>query len=235
MCVATRAVAVPPATATLRGTDSGGYFTAPAAVTIIQQMVELHLWRLSRNDYAIAVYEALKRVGITGTRMHEYVADLETEAVHEAIAGRSLPEGVVAEAVPGDADVVDPGVRADFADPAPEDTVLVAREDGAIVGYLFVSDRTVHVDALEADCEFPGAYVWRVFVDPAQRQRGIATGLVARACRDARAAGHASAHALIALDNRPSQWTFRACGFEPEREYAYYRVGGWSRRSIEPV
>jgi ribosomal protein S18 acetylase RimI-like enzyme len=218
-----------------RRTDSGGYFTAPVTRTITQQMVELHLWRLSRNDYAIAVYEALKRVGITGTRMHEYVADLDDARVEEALEARSLPEGVVAEALPGDADAVDATVRADFADPAPEDTVLVAREDGAIVGYLFVSDRTVHVDALEADYEFPGAYVWRVFVDPAQRQRGIATGLVARACGDARAAGHGSVHALIALDNRPSQWTFRACGFRPEREYAYYRVGDWSRRSIDSV
>jgi GNAT superfamily N-acetyltransferase len=196
-------------------------------------MVELNLWRLSRNDYAIAVYETLKRMGITGTRMHEYVADLEADATLRAVESRSLPDGVVAEAVTG-ADV-DPAERPDFADPAPEDTVLLAREAGRIVGYLFVSDRRVHVDALEADYEFDGPYIWRVFVDPAERQRGIATGLVARACRDAREAGHTSAHALIALDNRPSQWTFRACGFEPRREYAYYRVRGWAKRSVDPV
>jgi GNAT superfamily N-acetyltransferase len=206
--------------------------------------MSLGLWRLTRNDYAIRLYEALKRLGVTGTRMREWVAPLSDPDVVAAYESRPPPEDVSLSVV--DAGTLDPADRADFADPAPEDAAVLARLDGAddegdvadggrLVGYLFVSERPVHVDALERDLTFDGAYVWRVFVDPDHRRRGIATALVARACRLARARGHETAHALIALDNRPSQWTFRACGFAPDRELAYYRVGGWSRRSTSPV
>jgi len=220
--------------------------------------MSLGLWRLTRNDVAIRVYDALKRVGITGTRMEEYVADLGDPDVVAAYESRTLPAGVRATVVP--ATELDPSVRADFDDPEPGDFAVVAREGpatggvdgspaedagdagggpredrGPVVGYLFVSEREVYVDALETELTFDGAYVWRVFVDPEHRQRGIATGLTARACRLARERGHDTAHALVALDNRPSQWTFRACGFAPVREFAYYRVGGWTRRSVSPA
>jgi GNAT superfamily N-acetyltransferase len=192
-------------------------------------MASLGLWRLTRTDAAIRVYEALKAAGVTGTQMHEYVADLGAGGFEE----RRLPAGV--DLAVRDGASVDAAARSDFTDPVPEDTVLLARESGETVGYLFVSDRTVHVDALEADLEFEGVYIWRVFVDPAERERGIATGLVAAACRRASEAGHGTAHALVATDNRPSQWTFEACGFVPARERTYVRVFGWRHRSVSPL
>jgi GNAT superfamily N-acetyltransferase len=192
-------------------------------------MASLGLWRVTRTDAAIRIYEALKAAGVTGTQMYEYVADLEAGGFE----GRELPAGV--ELAVRDGAGVDTAARADFADPAPEDTVLLAREDGETVGYLFVSDREVHVDALETDLRFDGAYIWRVFVDPRERERGIATGLVAAACRRAHEAGHGTAHALVATDNRPSQWTFEACGFVPVRERTYVRVFDWHRRSVSPL
>jgi GNAT superfamily N-acetyltransferase len=188
-------------------------------------MSTLGLWRLTRNEYARRVYDALKAAGATATRMYEYVASLE------ALPDRRLPESVTVERRSGEE--VDAATRADFADPASGDDVLVAREGGAVVGYLFVSDRTVHVAALDADLRFEGAYVWRVFVEPAQRRRGIATGLIARSLSLARERGCGSVHALIAADNRPSQWAFDACGFRRRHVYSYVKLGGFERRRLE--
>jgi len=188
-------------------------------------MSTLGLWRLTRNGYARGVYDALKAAGVTATRMYEYVASLE------ALPDRPLPEGVTVERRRGDG--VDAAERAEFADPVPTDDVLVAREDGAVVGYLFVSDRPVHVAALDVDLSFEGAYVWRAFVDPEHRRRGIATGLVARALVLARDRGCDSAHALIAADNRPSQWAFEACGFRRRHVYSYLKLRGFERRRLE--
>jgi GNAT superfamily N-acetyltransferase len=109
--------------------------------------------------------------------------------------------------------------------------------DGPVVGYLFVSaDEPIFVHPLETELDFEGAYVRRVFVDPDYRQRGIATALVADARRVARERFDASeAHALIAPDNRPSQWVFEANGFRRVHEYDYARVGGWTRRRDRPL
>jgi GNAT superfamily N-acetyltransferase len=188
-------------------------------------MSTLGLWRLTRNEYARGVYDALKAAGVTATRMYEYVAPLDE------LPDRPLPEGVTVERRRGAE--VDAAERADFADPTPADDVLVAREGGAVVGYLFVSDRTVHVAALDADLSFEGVYVWRAFVEPEHRQRGIATGLVARALALARERGCGSVHALIAADNRPSQWAFEACGFRRRHVYSYLKLRGFERRRLE--
>jgi hypothetical protein len=39
-------------------------------------------------------------------------------------------------------------------------------------------------------------------------------------------------HALVAVDNRPSQWTFEANGFERRRVHAYLRLFGYRRRDV---
>ncbi|WP_231751584.1 hypothetical protein [Halogeometricum sp. CBA1124] len=47
------------------------------------------LWRLTRTDGARRLYEALKRVGVTGTRMYQYVADPRDDAGADADATAS--------------------------------------------------------------------------------------------------------------------------------------------------
>jgi GNAT superfamily N-acetyltransferase len=191
------------------------------------------LWRLTRNDHARRLYDALKRVGITATRMYEYVAPLDTvEASRE-------PPAVV---------VVDPwapdslGVEECPALPErrEDETILVASADDGdgeeVLGYLFVSPApTVHVHPLEADLSFDGAYIRRVFVHPHARNRGVATALVARALALATEWGVETAHALVALDNRPSQWVFESNGFERRRVHGYLRLFGYRRRDVTPA
>jgi GNAT superfamily N-acetyltransferase len=72
-----------------------------------------------------------------------------------------------------------------------------------------------------------------VFVHPDHRNRGVATALVSRAREWARERGADAVHALVALDNRPSRWTFEANGFEPRHEHVYYRLFRLTHRSIE--
>jgi GNAT superfamily N-acetyltransferase len=191
------------------------------------------LWRLTRNDHARRLYDALKRVGITATRMYEYVAPLDTVE-----ANREPPAGVVVAPRSPDS------LRVEACPALPErredETILVASTDdgdgGEVLGYLFVSPApTVHVHPLEADLSFDGAYIRRVFVHPHARNRGVATALVARTLELATEWGVETAHALVALDNRPSQWVFEANGFECRRVHGYLRLFGYHRRDVTPA
>jgi GNAT superfamily N-acetyltransferase len=185
----------------------------------------LPLWKLTRNRYGRAAYEALSARGVTATRMYRYRRDLTGE-----LPDPSPPDGV--RFAVRDPEGLDPDEYADFADPVPEDVAVMADRDGEIVGYLFLTaDRPKSVEALDATFEFEGAYVWRVFVDPSARGEGIATALVARALAAARETwAVASACALVAVDNRPSQWVFEDNGFEREAVRSYWRVGPVERR-----
>jgi GNAT superfamily N-acetyltransferase len=191
----------------------------------------LPVWRVTRTPYGRAVYETLERVGITATRMYEYVAptDVATDRTADATLGVFAPR--------------DPGLDAfteayaAFDELRDDEHVVAATVDGEPVGYLFVSaDATLHVHPLDEDLSFDGAYVRRVFVDPEYRKRGIATALVARALDLARTELDADrATALVAQDNRPSQWVFEANGFRRRRVHSYARVFGWTRRRTTSV
>ncbi|MFC6824073.1 GNAT family N-acetyltransferase [Halopelagius fulvigenes] len=186
------------------------------------------LWRLTRNERARRVYEALKRVGITGTRMYQYVADPRDDAGADAAV-----EGVAFAA--RDPTAVGGEYEA-FAELRDDETVLCALDGDEIVGHLFVSvDATHRIHPLEETLTFDGGYVRRVFVRPSHRGRGIATALVSRARTVAADAGAGAVHALVALDNKPSQWMFEANGFERRFEHAYYRVGPLRRRRVEDI
>ncbi|WP_129112762.1 GNAT family N-acetyltransferase [Halegenticoccus tardaugens] len=198
----------------------------------------LPLWRLTRNRYGRALYESLRELGVTGTRMYEYVTDLDDGDV-----ARPAPESGVELRVcdpddsgPNDPDDLDARPAA-FDERRPDELVVVARSGGETAGYLLLSaDGSLYVRPLETDLTFDGAYVRRLFVDPVHRNRGIATALVATAlatARDEFGAGRATA--LVAADNRPSQWVFEANGFRRERIHAYYRLFGLARRTTAPV
>ncbi|WP_226480498.1 GNAT family N-acetyltransferase [Natrinema amylolyticum] len=189
------------------------------------------LWRLTRNRYGRAAYDALARVGITATVMDEYVATL-TEDQFDAPASNGERSYAI--------DVCEPARVASLDAPVdelePDERIVAALEDGRARGYLFLSVDTAHeIGPLERTLAFDGAYVRRVFVDPAHRNRGIATAMVAEACRRARERGARRATALVAVDNAPSRALFERHGFEPRRRRRYVRVGPFSHRATRAV
>jgi GNAT superfamily N-acetyltransferase len=116
------------------------------------------------------------------------------------------------------------------------DEALVALCEGRYAGRVFLSDRPVFVPAIDQRVDREGAYVWRLFVDPAFRGRGVATALVARGLELARERfGTEGGYALVARDNYPSRLTFEGCGFRATGRVDYLRVRRWSRRNWREV
>ncbi|WP_424019204.1 GNAT family N-acetyltransferase [Halorientalis pallida] len=186
------------------------------------------LWRLTRNAYGRQMYEALADLGIKVAKLDQYVCDLTT------VPDPTAPAGVVIDC--RRAGELDRSEADAFVEPAPIDRVITARIDGDLVGYCFLShNRPVYVEALDSERLFDGAYVWRVFVDPDHRNRGIATALVSRALREAASRGANRANALVAVDNVPSRRVFAANGFEPEKRVSYYHLFGFERRRTKPL
>lgn len=182
------------------------------------------LWRLVRNQYGRAAYDALARAGITATLMYEYVRRFDDAPPTAAVGGADRVT------------VCDPAAVAPLEPPVgdlePAEAVVGAFVDGTPAGYLFLSvDASHEIAPLERRLSFDGAYLRRVYVDPAFRNRGIATALVASACARARDRGAKRATALVALDNVPSRSLFTGQGFEPVRTRRYVRVGPASHRS----
>jgi len=187
------------------------------------------LWRLTRNRYGRAAYDALVRAGITATVMDEYVTRLEEETAFDATSDGSY---TVETCLPAQVASLDAPVD----ELGPDERIVAALEDGRPLGYCFVSLDAAHeIKPLERTLAFEGAYIRRVFVDPNHRNRGIATAIVAEACRHARAEGASRATALVALDNSPSRALFERHGFETRRRRRYVRVGPLSHRAARAV
>lgn len=191
----------------------------------------MELWRLSRTATARRAYDWLARHGIRVSTMLLY-------AHAGAVPEREPPAGATIEPFAGDPAALPTDLGADAAASPREalsglgefDRGLVARVDGAYAGHVVVTDRPVEVEVLETVLDEPGAYVHRLFVAPDHRGEGLATALVAAAVRVAREWNRNRSWALIAPDNRPSRWTFEACGFEPEERLDYGRLGALRRR-----
>lgn len=182
------------------------------------------LWRLTRNRYGRAVYDALSRIGITATVMIEYVTLLDPGSRPEA--GDDSPT----------VERCDParirGLDAPTDELLADEDVLAAIVDGEPAGYLFLSvDAAQEIHPLERTMQFDGAYVRRVYVDRAHRNDGVASALLTAAKRRACERGAQRATALVAVDNRPSRALFEGRGFEARRKHRYVRVGPLSHRS----
>ena len=184
----------------------------------------MQAWRLVRNRHTRRLYEALKRLGVTATRMYEYVAE-------RALGARDPPSGVALV-------VHDPGDPATLNHPhtaerRPDEYAVVARADDTPVGHLFTSvDATHRIDPLERSLDVDGAYVRRVWVDPSCRGEGVASALLARALRTT-AADRTTA--LVAVDNRPSRRLFAGSGFVARRVHTYVRLGPTALRRTTPA
>lgn len=190
----------------------------------------VRLWRVTRNRYGRAVYDTLRTIGITGTLMHEYSKTLEGETGREATS----VDGPYTIRQPSPEQVTPIGAPVDELHPGEEPVAAFA--DDVPLGYLFLSvDASLRIDPLGRTRQFEGAYVRRVFVAPEHRGRGVATAMVAAACRRAVDRDARRATALVAVDNIPSRSLFERCGFEPRRVRRYVKAGPLSYRSTEPL
>lgn len=180
-------------------------------------MVEL--WRLGRNRYGRAVYERLTAAGVTATWMSEYRRPLDDAP------SRTVPDLTVKHCEPA---AVGP-LGAPVGELHDDEWVVAAFDGDTPVGYLFCSlDARLDIAPLERSMRFDGAYLRRVYVVPDHRKRGVASALVATACRDARDRGAERATALVARDNVPSRALFESHGFTVGRDHWYVRVGPFS-------
>lgn len=193
------------------------------------------LWRLTRNPYAKRLHETLDSLGLTLSVLRVYARPLDapSEPETDAVRLRYHDPAALAESLADsfrDADALD---RADH--------VVAAYADGQRVGSVLLTvDQAVYVDALHREFDPEGAYVWRLYVAPDARSRGLGRTLV-RAALWAGAETNGPidrATALVAPDNVPSQAVFEAVGFEPARELRYVRALGREHRrtrSLGPV
>ena len=182
-------------------------------------VVRLGLWRVTRHPLARRLHDRLADRGL-------FVAQLDR---YERPAVRSLPEGpdppgsvrfTVAPAVEGVPD------RLRDAPVAPGDRIVRAVEDGEAVGYCCLSDRPVYVPELRRRLAFDGTYLWRLYVPPPQRGRGIGTAVIGRAV-EAAASDADRIVALVAPDNVPSRAAFAGVGFRPTARFT--SVGAFGR------
>lgn len=179
----------------------------------------LGLWRLTRSGPARTVYDRLTAAGVTFARLDRFVrptASTERDP--------RLPESIDGVERDRARDGVPPALDAEPM--GPEDLVLRARRDDRTVGYCLLSDRPIYVPELGRRLAFPGAYLWRVFVVPDERGRGIGTALVESAVDAADEVFDAeSISALVAPDNVPSRRAFASAGFSPGERYTTVGVG----------
>lgn len=187
-------------------------------------------WRLIRNQYTRRVYDALKALGITATRMYEYQAKLpETNATRSpaTLAGPSIDLVSASEVDSRDIDF-------NFSQPVDMldgEWAVIALIDGQPVGRTLVTDTPKpYVDPLERPLPVSGAYVRRVFVVPDRRGEGVASVILRAATELAHDEFNAdTATALIAADNKASRGLFEGCGFEQVGFHEYVRLGAFSR------
>jgi ribosomal protein S18 acetylase RimI-like enzyme len=189
----------------------------------------LPFWRLTRNRFGKRLHAALDAAGITVSRLYEYRAprppDGETASPPAGVTIRPAEPAGLPNTVP----------TAELTD---VETVLAAVDDATdeLAGYCFVSvGSRVPVPELRTTLSFDGGYVRRLYVAPDHRQRGIATALVDAARSHAADRDAPGTTALVAVDNRPSQWTFESRGFERVARHAYDRVGRLERRRHRPL
>lgn len=188
--------------------------------------VRLGFWRVTRHPTVRRLYDSLEARGLFLAQLDRF--ERETDGA-ESVA---VPEGVslsVTTAAEGVPDRL-------AGDPlAPSDRLVRARRGETTVGSCVVSDRAVYVPELRRRLSFDGAYLWRLYVAPAERGRGIGTAIVSRTVAAAAAAGADWIVALVAPDNLPSRRAFRSLGFRPTERFTGVGCGGYRRYRRRPL
>ena len=94
------------------------------------------------------------------------------------------------------------------------ETVFVAEDDGALIGFIEIGVRSYAEGAPDA----PSAYVEGIFVEAEHRRRGVASAMLAAAEQWARREGFAYLGSDALIDNALSHAWHKAAGFaEVER------------------
>jgi len=184
------------------------------------------LWRVTRHDAVKRLYQRLQAAGVFLAQLDRL--DRPTAERHQV---GSVPDGVSIEARPASGISLS---KLDGAPLAPSDLIVLACRDGRPVGWCCLSDRPVYVPELDRRLRFPGAYLWRLYVDPAERGHGIGTAIVRQAVAYAHTGMDAPRiTALVAPDNLPSRKAFGALGFTPTERYTSAGCLGrtWHRRT----
>lgn len=185
------------------------------------------LWRLSRHELVRQAYQHLDDAGIFFAQLDRFerstarveesaAATLETTTLEVVAATDRCPEQLSDTPL------------------APADRIVLARRAGETVGWCCLSDRPVCVPELHRRVTFPGSYLWRLYVRPAERGRGIGTAIIRRAIEYSRTTFDVGTMtALVAPDNIPSRKAFRALGFTPTTRYTGCGCLDWTwhRRS----
>lgn len=187
-------------------------------------------WRLTRNQYTRGIYDALKTLGITATKMYEYQIELkQISAMHPS----NTPPGITIDLI-STSEAYSLNMDIDFSLPVDVldgEWVVIALINGHPIGRTLVADvPKQYIDPLERPLAVSGAYLRKVFVIPEQRGHGVASAILRAAvglARDELAVDTATA--LIAADNKPSQILFENCGFKRRGVHEYIRVGPLSK------
>lgn len=186
------------------------------------------LWRLTRHKYVRRFYQRLEKAGAFVTQLDRLdrpttrldgTTDVDLDATTIAVvrATERCPEEL------SDVPL------------APSDRIILARRAGEPVGWCCLSNRRVYVPELRQRLTFPGSYLWRLHVTPAERGRGIGTAIIRQAVKHSRTKLDAETiTALVAPDNLPSRKAFEGLGFAPTERYT---SGGclhweWHRRVL---
>jgi len=109
------------------------------------------------------------------------------------------------------------------------------RATGAKSGHIYFACNEAYVQEIERNMQFDGLYIYKLFVSPEFRNRGLAKMMINTAVEEAlrrREGQLRKVHALVEIDNAPSRRAFAAMGFVPTKQLLYLRLGKWRRLKI---
>jgi len=190
-----------------------------------QVFARLGLWRLTRHPAVGRLYDRLERAGAFAAQLDAFERETDTGIAVDppsdiqlstARADEGLPDHLMGEPV------------------APGDTVVRATRQDETVGCCCLSDRSVYVPELRQRVSFAGTYLWRLFVSPPERGRGVGGAIIAHAVAEG-ATGDDRIVALVAPDNVPSRRAFRSLGFRPAERFTGVGVGRYQYHRRRPL
>ena len=185
--------------------------------------VRLGMWRLTRHPATRRLYDIIEKQGVILAQLDRFQRPVDGDFnTVEPPAGVRLSAAKAADRVPD---------RLAQAPLAPVDTIVWAHRGTETIGSCCLSHRPVYVPELHRRLKFDGTYLWKLFVAPAERGRGIGSAIIGQAIESS-AASVAKIEALVAPDNIPSRHAFSGCGFQPVERFTSLGIGRhqWHRR-----